>query len=70
MDADAAFSASTTTVKLYRDGTLIMTKSITNNNPVRLPAGIGTEWQVWIESNIKINWAALTSTTEELKQVP
>lgn len=70
IDADTALSASTTTVKLYRDGTLIMTKSIVNNNPVRLPAGIGTEWQVWLESNVKINWVALTSTTEELKQVP
>ena len=70
MDADTAFSASTTTVKLYRDGVLVITKSVTNNNPVRLPAGMGTEWQVWIESNVKINWAALTSTTEELKMVP
>jgi hypothetical protein len=70
IDADTALSASTTTVKLYRDGVLVMTKSVTTNEPVRLPAGIGLEWQVWIESNIKINWAALTSTTEELKQVP
>ena len=70
MDADTAFSASTTTVKLYRDGVLVITKSVTTNDPVRLPAGMGTEWQVWIESNVKINWAVLTSTTEELKLAP
>ena len=70
MDADTAFSASTTTVKLYRDGVLVITKSVTTNDPVRLPAGMGTEWKVWIESNVKINWAVLTSTTEELKLAP
>jgi len=70
MDSDTALSASTSSVKIYKDGVLILTKVLTNNNPVRLPAGFGSEWQVWIESNVRNNWATLTSTTEELKQVP
>lgn len=69
-DTDTQLSASTTSVKIYRDGTLILTKSLTTNDPIRLPAGRGTEWQVWIESNIKINWTVLTSTTDELKALP
>ena len=69
-DTDTQLSASTTTVKIYRDGSLVLTKSMTTNDPVRLPSGRGSEWQVWIESNIKINWAILTSTTDELKALP
>lgn len=70
LDTDTPLSSSTTTVKIYKDGVLIITKAMTTNSAVRLPAGFGEEWQVWIESNIKINWAVLTSTIDELKQLP
>jgi hypothetical protein len=54
-------------VRVYGDGQLIhTTPAITDNNPVRLPAGRYREWDVEVESASRLTQVILTTTSGEM----
>jgi hypothetical protein len=60
------FSANVT-VRLYKNGTLFSTKTVTSRTPVRIESGRDSEWEVEIESTARITEVLLASTSEELR---
>jgi hypothetical protein len=57
------------TVKLYRDGTLTDTKTVTSKTPVRVSSKYAIEHEVQVEGAIDATTVALASTTEELRVI-
>lgn len=54
-------------VRVYADGTLFYTSpAITNNEPVRLPAGLHRSWQFEVESQARLVAVVVASTVQEL----
>jgi hypothetical protein len=66
VDGDFAGAA---TVRVYGDGTLIHTATISDGKPVRCKPGRHTDWRVEIEGALRITGVILASTTDELKAV-
>jgi len=58
------------TMKVYSDGTLILTKSVTSRDPFRLPTKSGGhDWEIQLEGTSAIYEAALATSFEELSRV-
>jgi hypothetical protein len=55
------------TVKLYRDGVLTDTKTVTSIAPVRLSAKIAMQHEVQVESAAKVTSLTITNSTAELR---
>lgn len=54
-------------VRLYAEGVLFYTTpSITNRNPVRLPAGKYRRWEIEMESKDRVTSLVIATTVEEL----
>ena len=60
---------SNVTVKLYRDGTLTDTKTVSSRTPVRLSSKHAIEHEVQVESAAKTTRVLLTSTSEEMRRL-
>jgi hypothetical protein len=62
--------SSTLTIKVYADGSLKHTQTVTNDKPFRLPSGfIARDWYVVLEGTAKITMAAIAQSSSELKSV-
>jgi hypothetical protein len=58
------------TLKVYADGSLVHTQTVTDSKPFRLPAGfIARDWYVTVEGKAKVSFVGLTQSVTELKQV-
>lgn len=56
------------TMKVYADGQLKLTKSVTNNNLFRLPSGFrAQDWEIELSGAAKITQAMITTATAEAK---
>lgn len=56
-------------VKIYGDGTLRHTQTVTSTRPFRLPSGyMAQEWEIQIEGDRRVRSVALAETMGELKQ--
>lgn len=55
------------TVRLYADGALFDTQVISTRDPVRLPAGQFTRWEVEVEAAVLVTSIRVASTSEELR---
>lgn len=54
-------------LRVYGDGVLFhTTPAITNNTPIRLPAGRFREWQIEVESSGRVTDVVLASSSREL----
>lgn len=58
--------AASTTVRIYGDGALAATLTVTSSEPVRLPAGRFRAWEVEVEGTAIVTNAVLASATLEL----
>jgi hypothetical protein len=54
-------------VRTYADGTLFDTVTITDREPIRMPDGAFSRWEVEIESASQVTSVRLASTAEELR---
>lgn len=54
------------TVRLYVDGNLIHTATLTNREPTRVPAVKGMRWEIEIESVSQVTEVCLAQTQPEL----
>jgi hypothetical protein len=54
------------TMRVYVDGVLIRTATVTNRNPQRLPSTKGRTWEIELESASRVTSAAIANTAEEL----
>jgi hypothetical protein len=54
------------TVRLYVDGALIHTATLTNREPVRLPAKKGMRWEIELESEGPVTSITLAQAQPEL----
>src|SRR6056300_1251662 len=54
------------TLKIYGDGTLIQTKSVTSRDPFRVPAGKYRDWQLRVEGTAEVFSIALATSPSEL----
>lgn len=62
--------SSALTMKVYADGSLKHTQTVTNDKPFRLPSGfIARDWYVVLEGTAKITMAAIAQSSSELKSV-
>jgi hypothetical protein len=69
LQVDSSFE-SAVTVKVYADGTLWHTATVSTVEPVRLPQGRYREWEVQVESAASaVTSVILASTTAELRAV-
>lgn len=59
--------ASPVTVRIYADGALWHTATLTTREPQRLPAGRHRHWEIEVESVGQATTIVLASTVEELK---
>lgn len=58
------------TLKVYADGVLKHTQSVTNANPFRLPAGFLAEtWELEITGTVQVHEAVIAETIQELRAV-
>jgi hypothetical protein len=57
----------TVAVILTKDGVTFYSPTISSREPVRVPAGIGLEWELEVQSACRITSVTLASTTDELK---
>ena len=58
------------TFKIYADGTLIHTQTVTSENAFRLPAGFkARNWYIEVSGTTPIQMVAVTKTAQELKQI-
>jgi hypothetical protein len=67
---DADFDGSTSvTVRIYTDesGTAWHTATVTTDEPVRLPPGVYRDWQIEVESTLRLSTITIASSTDELK---
>lgn len=58
----------TATVRIYADGVLLDTATMSGTDPVRLPPGRFHDWRVEVESTSPIDGVVLASSVEELKE--
>lgn len=64
------FAAGSVTVKVYADGVLTSTSTITDSDPVRLPSGFrAVQWEVEITSSTPITQALMSTSMAELSQL-
>jgi hypothetical protein len=56
------------TMKVYRDGTEIVNKSVTSDSLNRLPSGIGTDWEFQLEGNTEVYNVQIAQSPMELNQ--
>jgi len=62
--------ATAVTFKLYGDGALKHTHSVTDSKPFRLPSGyIARDWYVTVEGQVKITLVAVVQSITELKAI-
>lgn len=61
--------ASPVTVKLYRAGALFHTATLTSAEPVRLPPGRHTDWEVEVTGTQRVRTVTVASSADELKSV-
>ena len=54
------------TMKIYRDGTEVVNKSITSDSLNRLPSGIGTDWEFQLEGNTEVYNVQIAQSPMEL----
>jgi hypothetical protein len=54
------------TAKVYSDGTLVHTQTVTSRTPFRLPAKPGRDWEFQIEGNTEVFAVAVAQSMEEL----
>lgn len=54
------------TLKIYGDGTLIQTKSVTSRDPFRIPAGKYRDWQLRVEGTAEVFSVAIATSPSEL----
>lgn len=54
------------TFKLYKGGTLAMTKSITSDEPFKLPAGLTRTWEIEVSGDKEVLGVALATSETEL----
>jgi len=54
------------TVKLYADGVLIHTQTVTSREPFRLPAKVGRDWEFQIEGSKEVFSFAMANSMTEL----
>lgn len=54
-------------VRLYSNGALFHTVTVTSNEPVRLPAGRAREWEIDIEASSIVTEICLATTAEEMR---
>lgn len=64
------FAGPSATVKVYADGSLHHSATVTGRQPVRLPPGRFAEWRVEVVASARIDGVVLASSTDELKAVP
>jgi len=65
-----ATSASPVTFYLYGDGNLIMTKTVTDDNPFRLPAtSRALNFQIKVTGSVRISLVAVANSVTELQEV-
>lgn len=55
------------TVRTYADGVLFDTATISDREPIRMPAGAYLRWEVEIESTSRVTSVRLAGTAEELR---
>jgi len=56
------------TTKIYRDGTEIVSLSVTDDSLRRLPAGLGTDWEFQLEGSTEVYNVQLAQSPQELNQ--
>jgi hypothetical protein len=67
--AEVVADAFPLTLRVYVDGTLRSTTSVTSKNPFRLPSGFrGQDWQIEVEGTAAVQMVALASSMAELAQ--
>lgn len=54
------------TLKVYADGTLIHTQTVTSRNPFRLPAKVGRDWEMQVEGSSEVFSLAIANSMTEL----
>lgn len=58
------------TAKIYADGVLILTQTVTSSAPFRLPAGyLATTWEVELSGANIVNRVQMASTAKELQRI-
>jgi hypothetical protein len=57
------------TAKIYVDGTLVRTQTVTSRVPFRLPASPGRDWEFQIEGNTEVFAVLVAQSMEELANV-
>lgn len=57
------------TAKIYRDGALLHTQTVSDRLPFRLPAGVGRDWEVELTGNTEVFAVALGQSVSELSNV-
>lgn len=60
--------AASVQVKVYRDGTLTDTLTVTSNAPVRIKPTRAQDWEIEVTSAARVTSMTVASTTQELKQ--
>jgi hypothetical protein len=66
LTVESDFSAGVT-VRLYGDGVLVHTVTLTSRAPVRLPSGRYLEYEIEVESTTRWNALTMASSTAELQ---
>ena len=56
------------TIKIYREGSLIVTKSITSGSVNRIPSGLGDNWEFQVEGSVEVYNVQLAQSPMELNQ--
>ena len=56
------------TFKLWRDGTLILTKSVTDSGLQRIPAGLGNDWEFQLNGAVEVYNVQIAQSPMELNQ--
>lgn len=54
------------TLKVYVDGTVIHTQTVTSRNPFRLPAKVGRDWELQVEGSSEVFSLSLATSMTEL----
>lgn len=64
------FAAGSVTFKIYADGSLKHTQTVTSSTPFTLPSGFrGTTWEIQVEGTYEITSVLVASSIQELVQV-
>ena len=57
------------TAKIYRDGSLLHTQTVTSRSPFRLPAGQGRDWEMQVEGAYEVFSVAVAQSGAEMVDV-